>query len=59
MMFDLPYACMLTGKSYDHLRRMVLAGKFPAHKIGGEIRVDKEEFLTWFRSDGKKVTPNA
>ena len=50
VMFDLPYASMLTGKTYDQLLRMIKAGKFPAHRIGKEIRVDKEEFLDWFRS---------
>ena len=48
-MFDLPYAAMLTGKTYDTLLRMFKAGKFPAHRIGREIRVDKEEFIQWFR----------
>ena len=51
VMFDLPYAAMLTGKTYDHLRAMAKAGTFPAHKIGKEIRIDKEEVLEWFRSN--------
>ena len=49
VMFDLPYASMLTGKTYDTLLRMFKAGKFPAHRIGRQIRVDKEEFIQWFR----------
>ena len=50
VMFDLPYACVLLGLSYDWLLRLARNGKVPAHKVGKGWRFDKSELREWLRS---------
>lgn len=51
VIFDLPYASIICGLTYEHLRRLALSGKFPpAHKLGNGWRVDREEFREWLKS---------
>lgn len=51
LVFDLQYACMLLGYSYDWLQRLASANKFPAHKVGGNAkgnwRCEKSEVKDW------------
>lgn len=49
VIFDLPYAAILVGKTYDRLTRLSANGLFPAHKIGNSWRVDRDEFREWFK----------
>lgn len=42
LVFDLAYASNLIQISYDILSRWHKAGKFPAVKLNGEIRVTKD-----------------
>lgn len=39
------------------VRRWMKAGKMPAHKIGGEYRIRREEFEEWLES--QRVSPKA
>ena len=47
VIFDLPYACVLLGKSYEGLKKLAQAKQIPAHKVGKEWRFDKEELHSW------------
>lgn len=49
VIFDIPMAARLLGKSYDWIARRCLKGELPAFKDGVEWRFEKEEFLEYIR----------
>lgn len=49
VIFDLPYACILLGLSYDWLKKLVEQKKVPAHKVGNGWRFEKTEFINWLK----------
>ena len=55
VMFDLPYACVLLGLSYEWLKRLAEQKKVPAHKVGKGWRFEKTELLEWFKSDKREA----
>ena len=47
VVFDLPVACVLTGRTYENLKKLCQQGKLPAFKVGNEWRFEKETFRRW------------
>ena len=48
VLFDVAYAANLLGLTYDHTRKLCVAGIIPAHKIGrNSWRINKNEFMEY------------
>ena len=48
VLFDVAYAANLLGFTYDHTRRLCVAGIIPAHKVGrNSWRINKSEFMEY------------
>lgn len=52
--FDVPMAARLFGFSADSMSRKCAKGEFPAHKVFGEWRIDKDEAIEFFK--GKQIS---
>lgn len=51
--FDVSMAARLFGFTADAMSRKCASGEFPAHKIFGEWRIDKDEAIEFFK--GKPI----
>ncbi len=49
VMFDIPVACILTGRTYESVKKLCQQGKIPAFKVGQEWRFEKETFRQWLQ----------
>lgn len=58
VIIDLPYACRIVGKSYDGLKKLCANGKFPAFKVGGEWRVDKDQLKAFIEGSWESKGQN-
>ncbi len=47
--FDIPMAARLFGFTTDSMSRKCAKGEFPAHKVFGEWRIDKDEAIEFFK----------
>ena len=47
VIFDIPMACRLTGKSHDSVKKLCQKGAVPSFKVGKEWRFSKTEFRAW------------
>ena len=45
VIFDIPMAARLLGKTVEVVRRMIVNGQLPAQKTGGEWRLRKDEIM--------------
>lgn len=50
IIFDMNMACTLIGFTPSSLRALAQAGKFPAYKVGGHWRIDRQEFIEWWEN---------
>lgn len=49
LMFDIPIACAITGRSYENIKYLCGKGQIPAFKVGNEWRFDKDLFREWMQ----------
>ena len=49
IVFDVPMAARLFGFTADAMSRKCAKGEFPAHKVFGEWRIDKNEAIEFFK----------
>lgn len=54
VVFDVPYAARLFGFTADIMSRKCAKGEFPAHKIFGKWRINKDEAIEYFLKQGVK-----
>ncbi len=47
VLMDSRWATVILGKSPEVVRRDMASGKIPAHKIGGEWRIRKDELMAY------------
>ena len=57
IIFDMPIAAKLVGKSIDRLKVLARQEKFPAFKVGSEWRIRKDDLLAYI--DNQKVICHA
>lgn len=50
IIFDMNLACLITGFTSASLRTLAQSGKFPAYKVGGHWRIDRQEFMEWWEN---------
>lgn len=47
LVFDIPIACRILGRSQDNVKRLCQKGLLPARKVGREWRFEKTRFMRW------------
>lgn len=47
VIFDIPMACRILGKTSESVRRMVTSGELPALKAGNEWRIRKDHIMAY------------
>lgn len=47
LVFDIPLACRMLGKSQENVKKMCQRGAIPAFKAGKEWRFEKGAVMAW------------
>lgn len=47
VLLDLPYAARIVGMSAEYVKRLSIAGKFPAVKVGNSWRVNRDDLMAF------------
>lgn len=50
LIFDIPWATKLLGRSYDNIKKLCQQGRLPAFKTGREWRFEKGAFQRWMEA---------
>lgn len=51
VIFDIPYAARLFGFTTDVMSRKCANGEFPAHKVFGKWRINKDEAIAYLHGE--------
>lgn len=47
VIFDIPMACRILGKTTESVRKMLTTGELPAQKAGNEWRIRKDKMMEY------------